>query len=227
MAKPVIDGRILPDCPTTLLKSMNGESQPDVLIGNMQNEGMYWLFYGLGIDGIQFLQDDGGVNFPNPSQLQSTKVDFIQLVANRFISLGYLTKAFSALTALQYGMTGSNAKKITNYESNLPKNKVGPDFIEKLDDLSGELDFVCGTKLFARLLVGIRDANVQYYNFEHKSKNVPFPAKSGAMHGYEIEYIFGMPFSEKFQKEYYTFTPEEKQLSIRVMRYWANFARSG
>lgn len=44
----------------------------------------------------------------------------------------------------------------------------------------------------------------------------------GVLHGYEINFIFGEPFNGRFE-----YTNEEKELSSRFMRYWANFARTG
>ncbi|EJW82611.1 hypothetical protein WUBG_06478 [Wuchereria bancrofti] len=45
----------------------------------------------------------------------------------------------------------------------------------------------------------------------------------GVMHGYEINFVFGEPLNtEKF-----SYTKEEQELSMRFMRYWANFARTG
>ncbi|VDQ09406.1 unnamed protein product, partial [Trichobilharzia regenti] len=56
---------------------------------------------------------------------------------------------------------------------------------------------------------------------------MPMPKWTGTMHGYEIEYIFGIPFSPQFQATFYRFTDEERQLSDIMMTYWANFARTG
>lgn len=47
------------------------------------------------------------------------------------------------------------------------------------------------------------------------------------MHGYEIEYVFGIPFSPVFAENFYRFGDAERELSDRMMTYWANFARTG
>nr|XP_029508098.1 acetylcholinesterase-like [Oncorhynchus nerka] len=44
----------------------------------------------------------------------------------------------------------------------------------------------------------------------------------GVIHGYEIEFVFGMPLEKRLN-----YTAEEEKLSRRMMRYWANFARTG
>ena len=52
----------------------------------------------------------------------------------------------------------------------------------------------------------------------------PWPKWMGVMHGYEIEYIFGIPIWNKGDKK---FLEEEQVLSQRVLRYWTNFAKGG
>lgn len=49
-----------------------------------------------------------------------------------------------------------------------------------------------------------------------------WPSWMGVIHGYEINFVFGEPFNRKFK-----YTDEERELSSRFMRYWANFARTG
>jgi carboxylesterase type B len=44
----------------------------------------------------------------------------------------------------------------------------------------------------------------------------------GVMHGDEIEYVFGHPLNKSR-----SFTREERELSKRFMRHYANFARTG
>ncbi|VDD78622.1 unnamed protein product [Mesocestoides corti] len=227
--RPVLDGKFLPDCPTTLLKSIQEGQAPEALVGNVDKEGMYWLFYGLGINGIDFLSDEGTVTRPTLDQLKAADIDYFQLVQTRFMSVGHLVPQFSAITTAQYGLNSPFVKQIMGYDTVVPPNAISSemDFLNRLDNLSGEMDFVCGTQLFAKLLAAIAGAKVQYYNFMHKTVGSQFPAWVGAMHGYETEYVFGMPYSSEFQTSFYSFTAEEKELSAKMMRYWANFARSG
>lgn len=60
------------------------------------------------------------------------------------------------------------------------------------------------------------------YFFIARSTNNPWPRWTGVMHADEISYIFGEPLNKS--KGY---TPEEALLSKRMMRYWANFAKTG
>ena len=48
----------------------------------------------------------------------------------------------------------------------------------------------------------------------------------GAMHGYEIEYVFGLPLREP--KQYDSAELETERLfSEKVMEFWGRFARTG
>ena len=60
------------------------------------------------------------------------------------------------------------------------------------------------------------------YFFNHRTLHSPWPSWSGVLHGDEIAYIFGDPFREGMN-----YTQKEMTLSSQMMRFWANFARSG
>ncbi|CAF95209.1 unnamed protein product, partial [Tetraodon nigroviridis] len=60
------------------------------------------------------------------------------------------------------------------------------------------------------------------YYFQHRSSTNPWPEWMGVMHGYEIEFVFGMPLNPSLG-----YTPEEVNMSKRFMKYWATFARTG
>lgn len=42
------------------------------------------------------------------------------------------------------------------------------------------------------------------------------------MHGYEIEFVFGMPLNASLK-----YTEREVNMSRSIMKHWANFARTG
>nr|VZI42558.1 unnamed protein product [Spirometra erinaceieuropaei] len=96
-----------------------------------------------------------------------------------------------------------------------------------MDAIAGDIEFTCGTHKFAQLVAELPNAIVYVYNFVHKTRNNGFPDWTGAMHGYEIDYVFGMPFSDTFKRNFYNYTAEETTLSETVMKYWTNFARTG
>ncbi|KAA3671106.1 acetylcholinesterase [Paragonimus westermani] len=107
---------------------------------------------------------------------------------------------------------------------------------ERLEMISSDRSFKCPTIKMATAVTsenrisGNRRAQtlpVYFYEFQHRTQSVQWPAWTGTMHGYEIEYVFGIPYSPQFQATYYRFTDEERKLSDMMMTYWANFARTG
>ncbi|XP_040838007.1 carboxylesterase 4A-like isoform X1 [Ochotona curzoniae] len=89
-------------------------------------------------------------------------------------------------------------------------------------DLAGDATFVYCALETAR---HHRDAGhpVYLYEFEHQTPSIVIikPCTDGADHGDEIRFVFGTPFFKGPS------TAAAKTLSFRIMRYWANFARTG
>ncbi|XP_063502385.1 acetylcholinesterase isoform X7 [Symphalangus syndactylus] len=77
-----------------------------------------------------------------------------------------------------------------------------------------------GLQLAGRLAA--QGARVYAYVFEHRASTLSWPLWMGVPHGYEIEFIFGIPLDPSRN-----YTAEEKIFAQRLMRYWANFARTG
>nr|XP_060635748.1 acetylcholinesterase [Anolis sagrei ordinatus] len=92
---------------------------------------------------------------------------------------------------------------------------------EAMDDIVGDHNVICPAMHFAARYAARGNA-VFAYLFDHRASNLIWPPWMGVPHGYEIEFIFGLPLNDSLN-----YTQEEKQLSRRMMRYWANFARTG
>ncbi|XP_039250266.1 cholinesterase-like [Styela clava] len=60
------------------------------------------------------------------------------------------------------------------------------------------------------------------YSFSHRSTKTPWPEWMGTLHGYEIEFAFGLPLDKTLN-----YTEQETVLAKKMMKYWANFAKSG
>ncbi|CAB1351420.1 unnamed protein product [Coregonus sp. 'balchen'] len=123
-------------------------------------------------------------------------------------------------------------------ENNGAKNR------DALDDVVGDHNVICPLQHFARSYAqfhsnqganngqqagnagATKDGNSQggvyLYLFDHRASNLAWPEWMGVIHGYEIEFVFGMPLEKRLN-----YTAEEEKLSRRMMRYWANFARTG
>ncbi|OBS58301.1 hypothetical protein A6R68_10535 [Neotoma lepida] len=95
-------------------------------------------------------------------------------------------------------------------------------FRNRVIDLVGDATFVYSTLQAARYH---RDAGfpVYLYEFKHHTPSgiIVKPRHDGADHADELSYIFGSPFSKGLS------TSEEKEFSLQMMKYWANFARTG
>ncbi|XP_044730574.1 acetylcholinesterase-like [Chrysoperla carnea] len=92
---------------------------------------------------------------------------------------------------------------------------------DALDKMVGDYQFTCNVNEFAHRYAETGNFVYMYY-FKHRSISNPWPSWTGVMHGDEINYVFGEPLNPA--KNY---APEEIELSRRMMRYWANFAKTG
>ncbi|XP_026549820.1 acetylcholinesterase [Notechis scutatus] len=92
---------------------------------------------------------------------------------------------------------------------------------EALDDIVGDHNIICPVVQFANDYAK-RNNKVYAYLFDHRASNLLWPPWMGVPHGYEIEFVFGLPLNDSLN-----YTPQEKELSRRMMRYWVNFARTG
>lgn len=92
---------------------------------------------------------------------------------------------------------------------------------DAIDKIVGDYQFTCNVNEFAGRYAETGNSVYMYY-YKHRSQNNPWPRWTGVMHADEINYVFGEPLDSN--KGY---TKEEIHLSKRMMRYWANFAKTG
>lgn len=114
---------------------------------------------------------------------------------------------FGRESILFHYMDWSDDQRVENYR-------------EALDDVVGDYNIICPalefTKKFSEL------GNAFFYYFEHRSSKLPWPEWMGVMHGYEIEFVFGLPLERRVN-----YTKAEEILSRSLMKRWANFAKYG
>uniref|UniRef100_A0A1B6JWT5 Carboxylic ester hydrolase n=2 Tax=Homalodisca liturata TaxID=320908 RepID=A0A1B6JWT5_9HEMI len=92
---------------------------------------------------------------------------------------------------------------------------------DALDKMVGDFHFTCNVNEFAHRYAETGN-NVYMYYFKYRSLGNPWPSWTGVMHADEINYIFGEPLNPALN-----YHPQEVELSRRMMRYWANFAKTG
>lgn len=92
---------------------------------------------------------------------------------------------------------------------------------DALDKIVGDYFFMCHVNEFASNYVQASNSVFMYY-FKHRSTRSSWPRWMGVLHGDEISFIFGEPLNAALN-----YTTPEVELSKRMMRYWANFAKFG
>ncbi|XP_044839383.1 acetylcholinesterase-like [Mauremys mutica] len=93
-----------------------------------------------------------------------------------------------------------------------------------MDQILGDYFVVCPVAEMARRAVET-GSPVYAYDFAHRSSGLSTPEWTAVPHGAELPYLFGTLASVGGAN--HTHTEAEAGLSRRVMRYWAEFARSG
>ena len=112
---------------------------------------------------------------------------------------------------------------IVNFEYKVKQNFTDKDKMYKdiLDDMIGDSDFLCPSVDFGNKYAETGNT-VYMYHFRHFTSANPWPRWMGVMHGYEIDHVFGHPLNNTLN-----YTRHELELSIRMMKYWTNFAKTG
>ena len=93
---------------------------------------------------------------------------------------------------------------------------------DRLDDMVGDINFVCPTISFLDKVLDNSQSKTYLYKFVHRSSQNPWPDWMGVMHGYEIEFIFGIPMNKSLP-----YDEVERNISKSVMKMWTNFAKHG
>ncbi|KAM3669093.1 cholinesterase isoform 2-T4 [Ammospiza maritima maritima] len=92
---------------------------------------------------------------------------------------------------------------------------------DAIDDVVGDSIIICPVVEFSTSFAQLGN-HVFFYFFEHRSSKLPWPEWMGVLHGYEIEFVFGLPLERRVN-----YTKAEELLSRSMMRYWATFAKTG
>lgn len=92
---------------------------------------------------------------------------------------------------------------------------------DAIDKIVGDYHFTCHVNRIADKYASSGNDVFMYY-FTHRSTQNPWPKWMGTMHGDEISFIFGEPLNPK-----YGYNQQEIELSRKMMKFWANFAKNG
>ncbi|XP_064009341.1 cholinesterase isoform X1 [Pogoniulus pusillus] len=92
---------------------------------------------------------------------------------------------------------------------------------DAMDDVVGDYNIICPVVDFATKFAQ-QGHKAFFYFFDHRSSKLPWPEWMGVMHGYEIEFVFGLPLERRVN-----YTKAEQALSRSMLRHWATFAKTG
>uniref|UniRef100_A0A8C7Z729 Carboxylic ester hydrolase n=1 Tax=Oryzias sinensis TaxID=183150 RepID=A0A8C7Z729_9TELE len=163
-----------------------------ILLGVNQDEGSYFLLY-------------GAPGFSKDNDSLISRKDFLAGVK---MGVPHANDIGLEAVVLQY----------TDWmdENNGEKNR------DAMDDIVGDHNGKCSLTAPHVFVFPASKGGVYLYLFDHRASNLAWPEWMGVIHGYEIEFVFGLPLEKRLN-----YTSEEEKLSRRMMRYWANFARTG
>lgn len=144
--------------------------------------------------------------FPNEENVIVTKEEFLEAIHKMFDSY------FDPITIKHF---------IDKYTSSI-ESEDNNSYGDALIQMGSDYFLTCSDNNFGESYAK-RGNNVFMYYFTHRSENSEWPKWTGAMHRDELSYVFGHPLNSKIEG----FTSDEKRLSRKIMKYWANFARTG
>ncbi|XP_066266971.1 neuroligin-4, X-linked-like isoform X1 [Branchiostoma lanceolatum] len=199
---PVVDGILVLDDPKKLRDSLPFTTY-DYMVGVAESDG---FMYVEGIDGIY----DG----IDRNRFESVVRSFVQDV--------FQTRLQEIIDAVTFSYT---------------------DWGDRNNDLKRRKSTVALFTDFFFVVPAIKTVNSHsrnsptkktfFYTFQHQSENTSVPDWTGAIHGEELPFVFGAPIANTqllSPDGLYSFTSYSKQeamLSVAIMTYWTNFAKTG
>uniref|UniRef100_A0AC35TLI0 Carboxylic ester hydrolase n=1 Tax=Rhabditophanes sp. KR3021 TaxID=114890 RepID=A0AC35TLI0_9BILA len=95
-------------------------------------------------------------------------------------------------------------------------------YSDQVNQMVGDYFFTCDSLWLAEQYEN-NPGKVYVYYFDQPSSANPWPSWTGVMHGYEIEYVFGVPIYNTTAN----YSKREYNLSQRMIQYWTTFASTG
>ncbi|PIK57374.1 putative cholinesterase 1 [Apostichopus japonicus] len=109
----------------------------------------------------------------------------------------------------------------------------GYNYFHTIVSVYGDDEFSCPAILTARAHAMMTSQPVYLYHFTHVPEwsifeiNGTGPGWLGAGHAEEIPFVFGYPFLPELDGYHGPMTDEEKELSVKLIKYWTHFAWTG
>uniref|UniRef100_A0A915PZF7 Carboxylic ester hydrolase n=1 Tax=Setaria digitata TaxID=48799 RepID=A0A915PZF7_9BILA len=178
------------------LRSGSHNMDVDLMIGINHDEGNYWNIYGL------------SEYFDKPEQPLLSQDDFLNCINTAFETQPKLVRNAAAFIYMD-----------RHCENTISKNKF---YAEQINQMVGDYFFTCDSVWLADHMK-TANGKIYVYYFDQRSSANPWPEWTGVMHGYEIEFVFGVPLYNTTA----TYTSQERIFSEKMLKYWVNFATYG
>uniref|UniRef100_A0A914VXY6 acetylcholinesterase n=1 Tax=Plectus sambesii TaxID=2011161 RepID=A0A914VXY6_9BILA len=195
------------------LRQLDFNKDIDVIVGTNKDEGSYWLPYYLDESGFHF---DHRIPAEDPANRALISRSQFERSLNHFSA--YFRNSSLVRHALlhEYGDTAASV-------SDLSKR-----LRDGISAFTGDFFFTCDVIRLGDLLAeNVNEKrNVYMYYFTQRSSANPWPKWMGIMHGYEIEYVFGMPLRRPKVYDSTTLGAEQR-FSENIMKLWFDFANTG
>lgn len=125
-----------------------------------------------------------------------------------------------ALARSAFFLSGQDrASEVIDYYMKRVKNRTTTGYVRMVANILGDFISSCNV-IFNADVVSLKGNHVYLYKFDFRPASTPTAEWVGTTHLDDIQYIFGSPY-------YGNFTPEETELSQRLIDRWSAFARTG
>lgn len=196
---PAIDGNFLPEAPSKLMQKRLFNTA-DLMVGYNADEGMMYFVYGL--DGRPTMAEE-------KPQLNAT--DFDMMMTMTKVSTAWAKQSLN-----------KDAVELTYFDDSLISDS-DPDYFDAAVRIIGDFYFACPSQRYLGDAIEAEvGQNYAYYFNHHPSKSLIHTPWSGANHGDDLVF-----FGAHFLPNEFDLTEEEVEMTMTMIKYWTNFAKTG
>uniref|UniRef100_A0A0N5BNG9 Acetylcholinesterase n=1 Tax=Strongyloides papillosus TaxID=174720 RepID=A0A0N5BNG9_STREA len=179
----------------------------DVLIGKTSDEATYFMPQYLDVDAY-------GCNF-DPRKPVNSDCNACKMNKTNFdLAVKLLSE--------EYYLDNQDTRNIDKVYSQYEK----PEYRDKAARLISDFTFDCDIVQYAKYISSFVKGRKYFFEYRTRSSSNPWPRWMGAMHAYELEFFFGMPFRHvtRYNRLTYKF---ERDFSERLVHLLGDFAFTG
>ncbi|XP_070545945.1 acetylcholinesterase-like [Ptychodera flava] len=197
---PVVDGYFFTENPSRVAETMAfTKSGLDLMFGNMADEGMFFVAYGM------------------PDMWEEPKLTMNKTVYESLMS------SLLPGARMKTDQAVKDAIKLM-YISWDDADLEDLNYADTLSQQLGDFYFICPADASARAYAKA-GFNVYRYHMTHVPSKSTWPFKwMKAAHAEDLQFVFGWHFVDGMN---WTMTKEEVEMTLKVMKYWTNFAKTG